>query len=113
MRHMCAKYDSCVYSVGITNMHTIKPLDGRTIDRIINKSKIIVTVEEHSIIGGLGGAVAEYMSRIHLKPPHLILGINDEFLAASDYRYMLEKYELTGEGIAKNILNYKKEILTN
>ena len=101
------------YSVGITNMHTIKPLDGRTIDRIINKSKIIVTVEEHSIIGGLGGAVAEYMSRINLKPPHLILGINDEFLAASDYRYMLEKYELTGEGIAKNILNYKKEISTH
>ena len=101
------------YSVGITNMHTIKPLDGRTIDRIINKSKIIVTVEEHSIIGGLGGAVAEYMSRIHLKPPHLILGINDEFLTASDYRYMLEKYELTGEGIAKNILNYKKEISTH
>jgi len=101
------------YSVGITNMHTIKPLDGRAIDKIINKSKIIVTVEEHSIIGGLGGAVAEYMSRIHLKPPHLILGINDEFLAASDYRYMLEKYELTGEGIAKNILNYKKEFSTH
>ena len=41
-------------------MHTVKPLDGKAIDRILKTSNAIITLEEHSIIGGLGSAVAEY-----------------------------------------------------
>lgn len=87
----------------VVNMHTIKPLDTSVIDKAATSSRLIITIEEHSVIGGLGGAVAEYKSRLRNAPPQLIIGLPDSFGKAGEYRYMLEKYGLTGAGIAKTI----------
>ncbi len=92
----------------VVNMHTIKPLDTSIIDKAIGSSKLIVTIEEHSIVGGLGGAVAEYKSGFKASPPQLILGLPDEFGKVGSHRYLLKKYDLTGIQIAKTILKKYK-----
>ena len=73
------------------------------IDEAVASSKLIVTVEEHSVIGGLGGAIAEYKATIRNAPPQLIIGLPDMFGKAGDYRYLLEKYGLVAEKIAQRI----------
>lgn len=92
-------------SASVVNMHTIKPLDIEKINDSIKKSKLIVSVEEHNVIGGLGSAIAEYKSQFANTPPHLIIGLPDEFLKTGEYRYLLEKYGLVAEKIAINIIN--------
>ena len=92
-------------SATVVNMHTIKPLDTSVIDKACASSKLIVTVEEHSIIGGLGGAVAEYKSSLANAPRQLFIGLPDRFGKAGDYKYLLRKYGLTGEQIAQRIVN--------
>lgn len=93
----------------IFNMHTIKPID---IDAINNacKTKLIVTIEEASIIGGLGGAVAEYKSTLNSAPPQLTLGLPDHFGAVGEHVYLLEKYGLVGEKIAERIIKRLENI---
>ena len=90
-------------SAAVIDMHTIKPLDTSVIDRSLDK-RLIVTVEEHSLIGGLGGAVAEYKSGLKNAPPQLILGIEDKFKKAGSYKYMLEQNGLTALHIANSIM---------
>jgi len=93
-------------SVGVINMHTLKPLDTEAIDAAMAKSKMLVTVEEHSVIGGLGSAVAEYKAAKRSAPPQLILGLPDRFEKAGEYRYMLEKTGLVGAKIAQRIAEF-------
>lgn len=90
-------------SATVVNMHTIKPLDRSVIDFAVQSSKLIVTVEEHSIIGGLGSAVAEYKTTLRNAPPQLIIGLPDLFGKTAEYKYLLNKYGLTGEQIASKI----------
>jgi transketolase len=96
-------------SVGVINMHTIKPLDTEAIKQVISNSRVLVTIEEHSIIGGLGSAVAEYLSEFKKKPPQLRLGLPDAFGKTAEYRYLLEKYDLVGSKIAYKIQNFLQE----
>ena len=93
-------------STGVINMHTIKPLDTEIIDKVIKNSKVLVTCEEHSVIGGLGSAVAEYISQFKNTPPQLRLGLPDAFGKTADYRYLLEKYGLIGPKIANSIQEF-------
>lgn len=90
-------------STTVVNMHTIKPLDVSVIVKACESSRLIVTVEEHSIVGGLGGAVAEYKATLQNTPRQLLIGLPDTFGKAGDYKYLLEKYGLTGEQIAMRI----------
>ena len=90
-------------SVGVINMHTIKPLDTNAINKVIRKTKALITIEEHSIIGGLGSAVAEHVCQFQNTPPQLRLGLPDAFGKTGDYRYLLEKYDLVGPKIAISI----------
>ena len=96
-------------SCRVVNMHTIKPLDVDAIHAACD-AKLIVTVEEHSIIGGLGGAVAECLSEKGLHPPLLRLGIGDEFKHAGTYEYMLEVSGLSVKEIYERILEYSNYI---
>ena len=89
----------------VIDMHTIKPIDIETIEKVSKSSRLIVTVEEHSIIGGLGSAVSEYLSTLNHKPPLLALGIPDEYGAAGEYKSLLEKRQLLPNQIANTILN--------
>lgn len=88
----------------VVNMHTLKPLDFAAIDRAVQETPLIVTVEEHSVIGGLGGAVAEYKSTLRNAPPQLTIGLPDEFGKTAEYRFLLEKYGLVGAKIAERVL---------
>ena len=91
-------------SATVIDMHTIKPLDKEMIDSLFNH-KLIVTVEEHSIIGGLGGAVAEYISSKKNNPRLVILGINDEYPKAAEYDYLIDKFGLSPQKIYERIIN--------
>jgi len=87
------------------NMHTIKPLDKDLLLRYASKCKAVVTVEEHSIYGGLGSAVSEALSLS--KIPVKILGINDKFGESGKPDELFEKFGLTAE----NIVNYSTDVL--
>jgi transketolase len=89
--------------VGVINMHTIKPLDTDAVDIALQCSKLVVTVEEHSVIGGLGSAVAEHKASKQVAPPQLILGLPDAFGLTGDYRFLLEMYGLVGFKIANSV----------
>ena len=90
-------------SASVIDMHTIKPLDTSIIDQEIRSSELIVSVEEHSMIGGLGGAIAEYLSTVKQCPELQRIGIQDEFQNAGNYLYMLEQNQLLPEQIASSI----------
>lgn len=91
--------------VSVIDMHTIKPIDKEAIEKASKSSGLIVTVEEHSIIGGLGSAVSEYLCTLNDKPPLLALGLPDEYGSAGEYRSLLEKSKLIPDQIANSIAN--------
>jgi len=68
-------------STGVISLHTVKPLDERLLERIFNQGQLVVTLEEHSVLGGLGGAVAEWRAHQERARARLLrLGSRDEFL---------------------------------
>lgn len=87
----------------VINIHTIKPLDEELVIAAAKKTGRIFTVEEHSIIGGLGAAVAEVLSE--KCPTKLIrIGMKDVFGESGPAKELLHKYELDAEGIMNRIL---------
>ena len=89
----------------VVDMHTIKPLDTNAIE--LDK-KLIVTVEEHTIIGGLGSAVADVLSQHTTHPQLLKLGINDCFMPVGSYKYLQQQCGLDIENIKNQIINHLK-----
>lgn len=87
----------------VINMHTVKPLDTRIIDKNLDGKKLLVTIEEGQLNGGLGSAVVEYVSALANRPKVLRLGINDIFPHAGSYQYLLEQCGLSVEQIEKQI----------
>ena len=81
-------------SVRVIDMHTIKPLDGELVLKAAKETGCIVTTEEHSVIGGLGGAVAEFLSE-NCPTPLVRHGVNDEFGRSGTAAAVLEAYGLT------------------
>ena len=91
-------------SCRVVNMHTIKPIDVDAIKESLN-AKLIITVEEHNIIGGLGSAISEVLSKQFKSPPQLFLGINDTYGKAGDYEFLKKKYGLNSENIVAKALH--------
>ena len=86
----------------VINIHTIKPIDQDIIADAAKKTGRIVTVEDHNIIGGLGGAVAETVSL--LQPvPVLRLGIDEQFGESGDSKGLYAKFGLSPDAIAQSI----------
>jgi transketolase len=102
--------DSLGISSKVVNMHTLKPCDYDAINQAISSSKAIISVEEHSVVGGLGSTIAEYKTQFSMSPAQLILGLPDKFGKTAEYRFLLEKYRLVGEKIAVDIQNFLKKI---
>ena len=94
----------------VANMHTIKPIDKKTLDMLFANHKIIVTAEEHSIIGGIGSAVAEYKSTLENMPIQLFLGFPDSFLTAGSSQQIWEKFGITAPQIAEKIREKMNDI---
>ena len=86
----------------VINIHTIKPLDTDLVAASAKKTGKVVTVEEHSIIGGLGGAVCETLSE-KAPTPVLRIGVKDVFGESGPAVALLHKYQLDGEGVYAQI----------
>lgn len=86
-------------SARVVNIHTIKPLDEQLILESAKKTGCIVTCEEHSIIGGLGGAVCETLSEKYPVPVQRV-GVEDKFGKSGSVPSLLEEYNLTPQSIA-------------
>jgi len=91
-------------SAKIIDMHTIKPLDKEAIKKSCKDSKLIITVEEHNILGGLGSAVAEYKATLGNSPRQIILGVQDRYDKADSHEILLEKNGLTVKQIADRVI---------
>lgn len=87
----------------VIDMHTIQPIDGELLDQIKDYS-LIVTVEEHSCIGGLASAVDEYYREKRILVRRLAIGTRKNYINAGSYEYMLQQMGLTAEQIADSIL---------
>jgi len=93
-------------STRVINMHTIKPLDKETIIKAALETGAIVTVEEHQVMGGLGGAVAEILVQNSPVPVEMI-GIQDTFGESGTPEELAEKYGLT----SRHIIEASKKVL--
>lgn len=94
------------YKTTIISMHTIAPLDYKLLSKIAKTHSAIFTIEEHSIIGGLGGSIAEFLSESNNKNyVFKRLGIPKEFcITIGDHNYLRDYYSLSPEKIAHTIL---------
>jgi transketolase len=81
---------------------TLKPFDSETLIASAEKTGRIVTIEEHSVIGGLGGAVSECVSESFPVPVRKV-GLKDTFAGSGDYNTLLTEYEMTAEDIIKAV----------
>ena len=91
----------------IVNIHTIKPIDAQLIEEVAKTHDVIVTMEEHSVIGGLGSAVAEVLAPLGLPCKQFMLGMQDEFGRSGTPADLLEYYKLNAKHIAQFINNIK------
>ena len=89
----------------ILNFHTIKPFDEETLARFAKRSSLVVTVEDHSIAGGLGSLVCESLSQNY--PSRVLrIGLEDTFPESAPPEDLYKKYGLDANGIAKKVLSY-------
>ena len=86
----------------VIHMASIKPLDTDALAAAAKASDLVVTVEEHQAVGGLGGAVAEYLSST-TPVPVLRIGINDRFGQSGEPTELLSEYQIDAAGIASQI----------
>ena len=89
-------------SVELINIHTIKPLDVEAILASVQKTKCVVTCEEHQINGGLGDCVAQVLSRFHPAPMEMV-AVNDSFGESGTPTQLLAKYGLGPENIVEAV----------
>lgn len=92
-------------SAEVINIHTIKPLDTEIIVKSAKKTGKVVTAEEHSVVGGLGGAVCEALSEL-CPTPVCRIGINDVFGESGSAAALLVKYGLDGEGVYSRVKEF-------
>ena len=93
------------YSVQIIHVPVVKPLDGGTIIDCVKKTRFVITVENHSIIGGLGSAVCELLAEYYPIPVHRI-GVNDTFGQSGKSEQLLGYYGLSAEKLTLTIKRY-------
>ena len=84
----------------VLEIHTLKPLDETLILEAARETNALVTVEEHSIIGGLGSAVAEFLASVEPTPIERV-GVKDTFTETGPYEELLEKYGLGVQAVAQ------------
>lgn len=89
-------------SAEVINIHTIKPIDEELVVRSARKTGRVVTVEEHSVIGGLGSAVCDVLAE-QAPVPVMKIGVRDVFGESGPAVELIHKYELDGEGIYSQI----------
>jgi transketolase len=86
----------------VVNIHTIKPIDKELLIKCAKETGAVVTAEEHNVVGGLGGAVAEVLVK-ECPVPMDFVGIEDRFAESGDYEKLLEKYGLSVQNIISKV----------
>lgn len=87
----------------VINVNTIKPLDKEKLDEVFKEYSLLVTVEEHNILGGMGSAVAEYKATKTNTPKQVFIGFSDSYAKAGVQRYVWEQAGITSDCIANRI----------
>lgn len=95
-------------SAMVISMHTIKPLDHALLASAAKKCKAMITVEEHSVNGGLGEACASFLLQNNLPLPFKIMGIPDEYTVTGSQAEIFEHYGISKTGIAKEAVTLLK-----
>jgi transketolase len=89
----------------VVNVHTLKPLNERYFEEYFSNKKLLVSIEEHNVIGGLGTSISDLMSNSSRSTANLLkIGINDNYDFHGDYNHLKVKYKLTASQIAETIL---------
>lgn len=93
-------------SAGVVSLHTVKPLDERLLEHAFSRFKLVISIEEHSVVGGLGSAIAEWLAD---RPPHaarlLRIGTPDVFLhEGGGAEHFRQRFGLTASAIAGSVL---------
>jgi transketolase len=92
-------------SARVLGMHTVKPVDGDAILQAARDTRLIVTIEEHTVIGGLGGAVAETLADAGASTPLKRLGLQDVFACmVGSHQDLRERYGITAEAVVEAVL---------
>ncbi len=95
-------------SAQVVSFHTVKPLDEELLNKVFSRFKLVVTIEEHSLLGGFGGSIAEWLTGngASRRAPLLRIGIPDTFIyEAGKQAYFRGKYGLTADGIVEKVLD--------
>ena len=94
------------FNPAIYSFPTVKPIDRDVIEKISKDFELLVTVEEHNVIGGFGGAVAEIMAEIKEKKAHLLrIGLKDEYsIRVGNQKYLRQQYGIDSDSIALKII---------
>lgn len=104
--HEMLKYEGI--KARVLNMHTVKPIDKDAILKAGEETSLIITIEEHTIIGGLGGAVAEVLAETGSGTPLKRLGLQDIFaIMSGSHQDLKKRYGITAETIVSEVLNTK------
>lgn len=89
----------------VANMATVKPLDTELVDQLAKEYDIVVTVEEHQRAGGLGGAVAEYLSEVN--PTRIVrIGVDDAFGQSGEPEELIAHYKMDSDSIVKRVQEF-------
>lgn len=100
----CNELRSCGYSIWQYSFHTVKPIDKKVIMECADMCNYIVTVEEHNIIGGLGGAVAEVLAERDRKAKLVRIGLDDFYCSkVGNQKYLREQYGINANAIVNRI----------
>ena len=96
------------YNPAVYTFPTIKPIDRDVIEAVSSQFDLLVTVEEHNIVGGFGSAVAEVMAEMNNKKAKLLrIGLNDEYsVRVGNQKYLRQQYGMDSASIVKKILEY-------
>jgi len=91
------------WDVAVVNIHTIKPLDKEAVLKWANRCKVVFTAEDHNIIGGLGGAVAEVMATEGASAKLVRIGVHDTYGESGTPEGLYEKHGLDAKGAARTV----------
>lgn len=89
-------------SCRVVNAHTVKPVDARTVESAARETGVLVTAEDHTVLGGLGSAVAECVTESY-PVPVLRVGVQDRYVESGLPAELYEKYGFTGKGLGEKV----------
>jgi len=97
--------EECGIEATVISMHTIKPLDYVLLQKVADETDAIITVEEHSVYGGLGEACASFLLENQYQKPFKIVGIPDEYTVTGSQAEIFNHYGISKEGLTETALN--------